>query len=149
MQSMCLPTRWVKFCSQERCRSRPTGSSVVSISSIWRRCARKPPPALMSLTSARAAKSIEHNYEWLDGPSRCPGWSGAISEVASVLAEYGLSIDQIQQRDSAGGMATVALILDPVQEDQFRMRFKLRRSIERRVLAQSGCRPANSRLSRA
>ena len=49
-----------------------------------------------------------------------PDESGAISEVASVLAEYGLSIDQIQQRDSAGGMAMVALILDPVQEDQLR-----------------------------
>ena len=58
--------------------------------------------------------------EWLDGSSDVPDESGAMSEVASVLAEYGLSIDQIQQRDSAGGMATVALILDPVQEDQLR-----------------------------
>ena len=49
-----------------------------------------------------------------------PDESGAMSEVASVLAEYGLSIDQIQQRDTAGGMATVALILDPVREDQLR-----------------------------
>ena len=49
-----------------------------------------------------------------------PDESGAMSEVASVLAEYGLSIDQIQQRDTAGNMATVALILDPVREDQLR-----------------------------
>ena len=49
-----------------------------------------------------------------------PDESGAMSEVASVLAEYGLSIDQIRQRDTAGGMATVALILDPVREDQLR-----------------------------
>ena len=99
----------------------PTGSSVVSdLFDLAAGCARKPPPALMSLTGTRAAKSIEHTMSGWMVRVDVPDESGVMSEVASVLAEYGLSIDQIQQRDTAGGMATVALILDPVREDQLR-----------------------------
>jgi homoserine dehydrogenase len=99
----------------------PTGSSVVSdLFDLASGCARKPPAALSSVTGRRAAKSIESTTSGWMVRVDVPDESGAMSEVASVLAEYGLSIDQIQQRDSAGGMATVALILDPVQEDQLR-----------------------------
>ena len=98
----------------------PTGSSVVRSLRFGGRVRTKPPPALMSVTSTRAAKSIEHTMSGWMVRVDVPDESGAMSEVASVLAEYGLSIDQIQQRDSAGGMATVALILDSVQEDQLR-----------------------------
>ena len=99
----------------------PTGSSVVSdLFDLAAGCARKPPPALMSVTSTRAAKPIEHTMSGWMIRVDVPDESGAMSEVASVLAEYGLSIDQIRQRDTAGGMATVALILDPVREDQLR-----------------------------
>ena len=50
-------------------------------------------------TTARAYVADKHacckidraHYEWLDGRVDVPDESGAISEVASVLAEYGLS----------------------------------------------------------
>ena len=99
----------------------PTGSSVVSdLFDLAAGCERKPPPALTSVTGTRAAKSIENTMSGWMVRVDVPDESGAMSEVASVLAEYGLSIDQIQQRDTAGGMATVALVLDPVREDQLR-----------------------------
>ena len=42
-----------------------------------------------------------------------------MSQIASVIAEHGLSIDQIQQRDAMDSTTTVVMILDPAIERDF------------------------------
>jgi homoserine dehydrogenase len=44
---------------------------------------------------------------------------GMMSQVGSILADHGLSIDQIQQRDAPDGTTTVVMILDSAVERDF------------------------------
>lgn len=98
----------------------PTGSSVVSdLFDLARGAPTRPPQSLSATRGVRVAKPMhECKSGWMlrlsvrDRP-------GMMSQIASVIAEHGLSIDQIQQRDAMDGTTTVVMILDPAIERDF------------------------------
>jgi homoserine dehydrogenase len=98
----------------------PTGSSVVSdLFDLARGAPTRPPQSLAEDQVSRKAKSmLETKSGWMlrlnvrDRP-------GMMSQVGSILADHGLSIDQIQQRDAPDGTTTVVMILDSAVERDF------------------------------
>ncbi|MEK9748347.1 MAG: homoserine dehydrogenase [Pseudomonadales bacterium] len=102
----------------------PTGSSVVSdLFDLARGAPTSPPHSLSEDRGSRKAKSmLETKSGWMvrlsvrDRP-------GMMSQVGSILADHGLSIDQIQQRDAPDGTTTVVMILDSAIERDFQASF--------------------------